>query len=596
MSADTLSKPDPVLLTLFANRFMSVAEAAGRSLQLTSISTNIKERLDFSCALFAPNGDLIANAPHLPVHLGSMSFAVRFQVETLGIGPNAPSGDGIVDGDVLLTNSPKAGGSHLPDITVITPVFDSTKTKIIFFTASRGHHADVGGILPGSMPPTSTTIFQEGAQVTSFKVVRAGKYDREGLVKRLVDEPASYPGSSGSRCFRDVESDLQAQIAANNRGVQLLTALIDEYGLETVQAYMMHIRNNAEHAVRDLLKKAAMRAGSHTLHAIDYMDDGSPIELTITIDPNEGSAVFDFEGTGPESWSSLNAPLAVCSSAVIYCMRILVDEDIPLNAGCLAPIEFRVPEGSILNPSETCAVVGGNVMTSQRVTDVVLRAFEAVAASQGDCNNFTFGMGGKNEDGTTTEGFGYYETICGGSGAGPSWQGEDGIHCHMTNTRMTDVEILERRYPCILHEFSVREGSGGKGKYRGGHGVTRDIEFTVPIQASILSERRVNQPYGLKGGESGQRGRNLWIKQRRVEDGDFKEGAAPRVINLGSRNTIRMGAGDRFVIHTPGAGGYGREGDEENDPPASSVRPAGKPSLVGLVGSLAERAAAQLGV
>ncbi|GJN93254.1 hypothetical protein Rhopal_006301-T1 [Rhodotorula paludigena] len=553
MSADTLSKPDPVLLTLFANRFMSVAEAAGRSLQLTSISTNIKERLDFSCALFAPNGDLIANAPHLPVHLGSMSFAVRFQVETLGIGPNAPSGDGIVDGDVLLTNSPKAGGSHLPDITVITPVFDSTKTKIIFFTASRGHHADVGGILPGSMPPTSTTIFQEGAQVTSFKVVRAGKYDREGLVKRLVDEPASYPGSSGSRCFRDVESDLQAQIAANNRGVQLLTALIDEYGLETVQAYMMHIRNNAEHAVRDLLKKAAQRAGSHTLHAIDYMDDGSPIELTITIDPNEGSAVFDFEGTGPESWSSLNAPLAVCSSAVIYCMRILVDEDIPLNAGCLAPIEFRVPEGSILNPSETCAVVGGNVMTSQS-------------------NNFTFGMGGKNEDGTTTEGFG------------------------MTNTRMTDVEILERRYPCILHEFSVREGSGGKGKYRGGHGVTRDIEFTVPIQASILSERRVNQPYGLKGGESGQRGRNLWIKQRRVEDGDFKEGAAPRVINLGSRNTIRMGAGDRFVIHTPGAGGYGREGEEENDPPASFARPAGKPSLVGLVGSLAERAAAQLGV
>ncbi|GAA5920937.1 hypothetical protein JCM3775_004013 [Rhodotorula graminis] len=578
-----LDKPDPILLSLFANRFMSVAEAAGRSLQLTSISTNIKERLDFSCALFAPNGDLIANAPHLPVHLGSMSFAVRYQVDTLGIGADAPSGDGIVDGDVLLTNSPKAGGSHLPDITVITPVFDESKQKLIFFTAARGHHADVGGILPGSMPPTSKTIFDEGAQVTSFKIVRAGKYDREGLIERLVTEPAKYPGSTGSRCFRDVESDLQAQIAANNRGVQLLHALIAEYGLKTVQAYMYHIRDNAEDAVRNLLRSVAAKMGTR-LHAIDYMDDGTPIELTITIDPESGSAVFDFEGTGPESYSSLNAPVSVCSSAVIYCLRILVDEEIPLNAGCLAPIEFKIPEGSIINPSETAAVVGGNVMTSQRVTDVVLRCFEAVAASQGCCNNLTMGE----------DTWGMYETIAGGSGAGPSWQGESGIHCHMTNTRITDVEVLERRYPVILHEFSIRDGSGGKGKFNGGDGVTRDFGFTKPLQVSILSERRVNQPYGLKGGEPGQRGRNLWIKQRREEDGDLKPDAGPRTINLGGRNTCRMGAGDRIRIETPGAGAFGREGDADDE--AVEDKPKRKPTLVGLVGSLAERAAAQLGV
>ncbi|BGP19682.1 hypothetical protein JCM10213_001858 [Rhodosporidiobolus nylandii] len=590
------SKPDPILLTLFANRFMSVAEAMGRSLQLTSISTNIKERYDYSCALFAPNGDLIANAPHLPVHLGSMSFAVRYQINTLGVGPDAPSGDGIMPGDVLLTNSPRAGGSHLPDVTIITPVFDAKNEKIIFFTASRGHHADVGGILPGSMPPTSVTIFQEGAQVESFRMVRQGKYDHDGLIKRFVEEPSQYPGCSGTRCMSDVESDLLAQVAANNRGVQLLTSLIEEYGLDTVQLYMRFIAENAESAVRNLLRTAAERAGSTKLHAIDYMDDGSPIELTITIDKETGSAVFDFEGTGPESWSSLNAPVSVCSSAVIYCLRILVDEDIPLNAGCLAPITFNIPENTILNPSETCAVVGGNVMTSQRVTDVVLRCFQAVAASQGCCNNLSFGVDGfTDETGAAREGFGYYETIAGGSGAGPSWQGESGIHCHMTNTRITDPETLERRYPCLLHEFSIREGSGGAGQYKGGDGVVRDIEFLIDgIQVSILSERRVNQPYGLKGGQSGQRGSNRWIKQRRAQDGDLKENdSRPRTINLGGRNTVRMGAGDRIVINTPGAGGWG-----SSDTPAEKA-PAKTPStngFLGVMGSLAERAAAQLGV
>ncbi|GEM10769.1 cytoplasmic protein [Rhodotorula toruloides] len=561
-----IEKPDPILLTLFANRFMSVAEAAGRSLQLTSI-------------LFAPNGDLIANAPHLPVHLGSMSFAVRYQVATLGVGADSPSGDGIVDGDVLLTNSPTAGGSHLPDLTTITPVFDAEKKNIIFFTASRGHHADIGGCSAGSMSPNATTIFQEGARIETFKIVRQGKYDRDGLYERLVTEPASYPGSSGSRCFRDVDSDLQAQIAANHRAVTLLYGLIDEYGLETVQRYMGFIRDNAEFAVRNLLRKAAQRAGKNVLHAIDHMDDGSPIELTITIDEETGSAVFDFEGTGPETWSSLNAPMAVCSSAVIYCLRILCDEEIPLNAGCLAPIELKIPKGTILNPSETCAVVGGNVTTSQRVTDTVLRCFEAVAASQGDCNNFTFG----------TENFGYCD------GAGPSWHGESGIHCHMTNTRITDVETLERRYPCLLHEFSIREGSGGKGKFKGGDGVVRDVETTIPIEASILSERRVNRPYGLKGGEPGERGKNLWIKQRRKEDGDWKaDDSSPRVINLGPRSTIKMGRGDRFVIHTPGAGGWGDDQWQDENVAPNTSKAASKLTLVGLAGSLAERAAAQL--
>ncbi|GAA5831347.1 hypothetical protein JCM5353_008565 [Sporobolomyces roseus] len=574
-------KADPITLALFSNRFMGIAEAMGNSLRHTSVSTNIKERLDFSCALFDPAGRLVSNAPHLPVHLGSMSFAVAYQIKTLGVGADASSGDGIVEGDVLLTNSPTAGGSHLPDITVITPVFD--KGEIIFFTASRGHHADVGGISPGSMSPLATTIFQEGARIETFKIVRKGIYDKSGLVKRLVDEPASYPGSSGSRCFGDVESDLQAQIAANHKGVQLINALIKEWSLETVQKYMGFINLNAELAVRSLLKDAVVKADSNRLHALDHMDDGTAIELTIDIDPETGSAVFDFEGTGYESWSSLNAPVAVCSSAVIYCLRALCGSEIPLNAGCLAPITLKIPEGTIINPSATCAVVGGNVTTSQRVVDVVLRAFEACAASQGCCNNLTFG----NED------FGFYETIAGGSGAGPTWDGESGVHVSMTNTRITDCEILERRYPVILHEFSLRDGSGGQGLYKGGNGVVRDIEFTIPdVMVSILSERRVNAPYGLAGGSSGGRGKNTWIKQRRAEDGDLKEGAGPRAINLGPRNTVKFGQGDRFVLHSPGGGGWGVSGSEKREEDKKSE----KSTFRGIMGSLAERAAAQLGV
>lgn len=347
------SGADPILLSLFANRFMAVAESMGRSLQQTSISTNIKERLDFSCAIFAADGSLIANAPHLPVHLGSMSFAVQYQAEHLH-----ELGQGSFKrGDVVLANHPAAGGSHLPDITCITPVFAPDRDDIVFFTASRGHHADIGGILPGSMPPTSKTLFQEGAQIRSFKIVSEGVYDQKGLMHLLLTEPAKYPGCSGTRCFRDVESDLKAQIAANHKGIQLLNDLVDEWGLETVQSYMMHIRDNAEFSVRNLLRRVANTQKSTDLRAIDYMDDGSPIELHITINPTSGSAIFDFEGTGPEVNANHNCPKSVVYSAIIYALRCMVSEDIPLNQGCLAPIDVRIPEGSMLSPSRSEEVV-----------------------------------------------------------------------------------------------------------------------------------------------------------------------------------------------------------------------------------------------
>ncbi|SPC65083.1 related to 5-oxoprolinase [Ustilago sp. UG-2017b] len=551
--------PDPILLSLFANRFMSVAESMGKSLQQTSISTNIKERLDFSCALFSPDGSLVANAPHLPVHLGSMSFAVKFQVEHL-----ASIGEKMKRGDVIMANMPVAGGSHLPDITCITPCFADGSDEIIFFCASRGHHADIGGITAGSMPPTSKTLFEEGARIKSFKIVSEGKFDRKGLERYMLEEPAQYPGCSGTRCFRDVESDLHAQIAANQKGINLIHMLVAEWGLEMVQRYMEYIRSNAESAVRSLLRDVGKRQGQK-LHAVEYMDDGTPIELAVTIDTNAGSATFDFEGTGREVAANFNCPRSVVSSAIIYCLRSMVSVEIPLNQGCLTPIDIKIPKGSLLDPSETAAVVGGNVLTSQRITDVVLKAFKAAAASQGDTNNLTFGLGGKDEQGNHIEGFGYYETIAGGSGAGPYWHGTSGVHTHMTNTRITDPEIMERRYPVVLREFSLRDGSGGEGEFRGGDGVVRDIEFLSPgIQVSILSERRVFQPFGLEGGESARKGMNLWVKQRRREDGDLREGeeegeAEARVINLSGKNSTPMGRGDKIVIQTPGGGGWGKK-------------------------------------
>ncbi|KAG6867848.1 hypothetical protein C0993_010303 [Termitomyces sp. T159_Od127] len=604
-SKGTSNGPDPILLTLFANRFMSVAEAMGRSLQQTSISTNIKERLDFSCALFAPDGDLVANAPFIPIHLGSMSFAVKYQMK---LHENT-----LKEGDVLMTNSPHAGGSHLPDITIITPVFDSNTKEIIFFTASRGHHADIGGILPGSMPPTSVSIFEEGAEIESFKIVDGGVFDHDGLVEYMVDKPSRYPGSSGCRNIRDVESDLKAQIAANHKGIQLIHAIVEDYGLATVQEYMYHIRANAEMSVRNLLRDVAKRAGTNVLSAVDYLDDGSPVEINET----EGSAVLDFEGTGYEVRGNLNAPISVVHSAVIYCMRAMLDIDIPLNAGCLVPLEIKIPQKSLLSPSRTAAVCGGNVLTSQRIVDVVLKAFHAAAASQGCTNNLTFGAGGKDKDGKAVAGWGYYETIAGGSGAGPGWHGTDGVHTHITNTRIGDVEILERRYPVMLHQFGLRHGSAGLGKWHGGEGVIRDIEFLEPMQVSILSEasisisiprhawggkviwlidRRTRQPYGMAGGGPGALGRNTWVKQRRTEDRDLdphvRYSTIPtREINIGGKATVYMGKGDRLVIETPGGGAWGVDEDavhgEKDDAPHIKIwEPRG---------SVAERAAAQAG-
>ncbi|RUM33442.1 MAG: 5-oxoprolinase, partial [Desulfobulbus sp.] len=451
--AKTLSASwvDPVQLAIFSNLFMSIAEQMGRVLQKTAISTNIKERLDFSCALFTPEGNLVANAPHVPVHLGAMSEAVKEQIRRV---PD------IAPGDVLLSNHPAAGGSHLPDITVITPVF--RQKKIVFWVACRGHHADIGGITPGSMPPGSRLLSEEGAAILSFKLVQDGLFQEEGI-RELLLAPASYPANpgrpkiSGARRLSDNISDLKAQVAANHKGIELILDMVDHYGKDVVSAYMQYVQDAAEEAVRERLCQLSRKRGmaeKDSVTATEYLDDGSPVSLTLTIDRAKRSAVFDFTGTGHELWGNLNTPRAVCQSAILYSLRCLVEQDIPLNHGCLLPITLIIPKGSLLDPSPAAAVVGGNVLTSQRVVDVALKAFGVAAGSQGCMNNFTFG----------NDQFGYYETIGGGAGAGPGWHGQSGVHTHMTNTRITDPEILERRYPVLLREFAIRKNSGGKGK------------------------------------------------------------------------------------------------------------------------------------
>ncbi|KAL6714723.1 hypothetical protein ACLMJK_008148 [Lecanora helva] len=546
---------DPIMLSIFAHRFMAIAEQMGRALQKTSVSTNVKERLDYSCALFDSTGGLVANGmsppPHLPVHLGSMSTCVTTQAE-IWKGKLKP-------GDVIVSNHPEFGGTHLPDITVVTPAFNGE--DIIFYVASRAHHADIGGTLPGSMPPHSRELFQEGAAIKSEKLVSEGHFNEKRITELLYDEPAQHPECSGTRCLADNLNDLKAQIAANQKGINLISALISDYTEPVVQFYMRNIQSNAELSVRNLLKSVSQRFSSRDLTATDYMDDGSPIVLKITIDAQKGEAIFDFAGTGPEVYANTNAPQAVTYSAIIYCLRSLIEDDIPLNQGCLKPITVLIPPDSFLSPSEKAAVVGGNVLTSQRVTDVILRAFSACAASQGDCNNLTFGFGGNTASGDNapTKGFGYYETIAGGSGAGPTWDGTSGVHTHMTNTRITDAEVFERRYPVILRQFGLRSGSAGRGQHRGGEGVIRDIEFRIPVQVSILSERRVYHPYGLEGGEDAECGVNYWVRKVRKGDG---EGEEERWINLGGKNTASMGKGERIVVCTPGGGGWGREGGE----------------------------------
>jgi len=523
----------PVQLTIFSHLFMSIAEQMGRTLEKTSVSTNIKERRDFSCALFDANGELVANAPHLPIHLGAMSEAVKAQIRI--------HQGSIEMGDVLLSNHPKAGGSHLPDITVITPVF--YKDNIIFWTASRGHHADIGGISPGSMPPNSKSLEEEGICIESFKLVKKGIFQEKDILAQLLAPEKIAKAErkkmiSSCRNPSDNISDLKAQIAANQKGIDLVLEMIQTYSLETVLAYMGHVRQNAQQAVRRRLIQLAEKKGlkaQDKVQAIDYMDDGSLIKLTLSIDHQTGSAIFDFSGTGKAVKGNLNAPIAVTKSAILYSLRCLIEKDLPLNDGCLIPIQIHIPPGSILDPPENAAVVGGNVLTSQRIVDVILKAFGIAAASQGCMNNFTFG----------NDHFGYYETIGGGAGAGPGWHGQSGVHTHMTNTRITDPEILERQYPVMLRSFSIRSGSGGKGQFMGGDGLIREIEFLCPLSIAILSDRRVYPPYGLNGGENGMLGKNEFI--------DING----KTIHLGGKNERRANAGDRIRILTPGGGGFG---------------------------------------
>ncbi|KAJ8925583.1 hypothetical protein NQ315_009423 [Exocentrus adspersus] len=554
---------DSIQLSIFSHRFMSIAEQMGRILQRTSISTNIKERLDFSCALFGADGGLVSNAPHIPVHLGAMQEAVQYQIWARKF---------FNEGDVILSNHPGAGGSHLPDFTVITPVFYKGSHTPIFFVASRGHHADIGGITPGSMPPHSTSLDQEGAAFKSFLLVANGKFQEEEFTEVIR--------KAGGRNLNDNISDLRAQVAANKKGIDLVCELIDQYGLEVVQAYMGHIQTNAEIAVRDMLRKVAkdamQRTGKSVLEAVEHMDDGSPISLKITLNEREGSAYCDFEGTGPEVWGNCNAPKAITLSALIYCLRCMVGHDVPLNQGCLAPVQINIPKGSILDPSDDAAVVGGNVLTSQRVVDVVLKAFRVCAASQGCMNNITFG----------SDFWGCYETVAGGSGAGPSWHGCSGVHTHMTNTRITDIEIVEKRYPVHVRKFTLRPGSGGAGRFRGGEGVLRELMFRAPLTLSVLTERRVLQPYGLEGGFPGARGLNLLVR------------ADGRTINLGPKTAVPVRPGDVFKLRTPGGGGYGNPDTEIDEKIKTSTSTSSAPAVGTFIerGSVFEYRQAQEGV
>ena len=508
---------DPVMLEVFNNLFMSIAEQMGASLENSAYSVNIKERLDFSCAVFDSSGDLVANAPHMPVHLGSMSESVKIVMRNRK-GKMRP-------GDTYILNNPYDGGTHLPDITVITPVFEPVNNTILFYVASRGHHADVGGITPGSMPPDSRVIEQEGVLIDDVQLIRESKFLEQQIIQLLENAP--YP----VRNVMQNLADIRAQVAANEKGVQELGAMVNHFGLDVVVAYMQHVQDNAEGAVKRVL--SVLKNG----HFRYQMDDGAAIEVTISIDNDAQTALVDFTGTSSLRNNNFNAPSSVARAAVMYVFRTLVDDMIPMNEGCLKPIEIIIPDGCMLKPVYPAAVVAGNVETSQYITDALYGALGVMAAAQGTMNNFTFG----------NDKYQYYETICGGSGAGPDFDGCDAVHTHMTNAKLTDPEVLEWRFPVRLESFSIRRGSAGEGKHRGGNGVIRKIRFLEPMTAAILSGHRIIPPYGANGGQCGAVGKNSVIR------------ANGKVESLKSTDRVEMNENDQFVIETPGGGGFGKK-------------------------------------
>ena len=506
---------DPIMLEVFNNLFMSIAEQMGVSLQNTAYSVNIKERLDFSCAVFSHDGTLVANAPHMPVHLGSMDRSVETIIRD-NTGKIAP-------GDVYAINAPYNGGTHLPDITVCTPVFDDKKKKILFWVASRGHHADVGGISPGSMSPNATTIEQEGVYMDNFKLVERGRFREAALMAALTG--AKYPARNPVQNINDIK----AQIAANEKGVAELRKMVVHFTMPVVQAYMQHVQDNAAESVRRVIDR---------LHDSEFsyeMDQGTVIKVKIAVDKKKREATVDFTGTSPQQPTNFNAPEPVTRAAVLYVFRVMVDDDIPMNAGCLRPINIVIPAHSMLTPEYPAAVVAGNVETSQAITNCLFGALGALAAAQGTMNNLNFGNAR----------YQYYETICSGSPAGPGFPGTDAVHTHMTNTRLTDPEVLEFRYPVVLEDFHIRKGSGGKGQWNAGDGIRRTIRFLEKMDCTILSGHRRVRPFGLAGGEAGQIGEN-WARR---QDG--------RLERLQGCDETVIDANEAVIIQTPTAGGYG---------------------------------------
>lgn len=505
---------DPVLLEVFNNLFMNIAEQMGLQLQNTAYSVNIKERLDFSCALFDAEGNLIANAPHMPVHLGSMGESIKTVIRE-NAGKMQP-------GDVYALNDPYHGGTHLPDVTVITPVYLGGEPT--FYVGSRGHHADIGGTTPGSMPPFSTRIEEEGVQINNVKLVDRGVLREAEMVALL--QSGEYP----SRNPQQNMADLKAQIAANEKGVQELRKMVEQFGLDVVQAYMRHVQDNAEESVRRVITR--LKDGTFTLP----LDNGAHIQVAVRVNAAQRSAEIDFTGTSAQQTNNFNAPTAVCMAAVLYVFRTLVDDDIPLNAGCLKPLKVIIPPGSMLNPNPPASVVAGNVETSSCITNALYGALGVMAASQCTMNNFTFGNARHQ----------YYETISGGSGAGEGFDGTSVVQTHMTNSRLTDPEVLEFRFPVRLESYEIREGSGGSGRWHGGHGGVRRVRFLEDMTASILSNGRSHGAFGMAGGQAGQVGINRVVRS---------DGSVEALEHIGQ---AEMKPGDIFEIHTPGGGGYGK--------------------------------------